>query len=145
MDAEGRDLRVVGEWLLDEDESTLTNGETIKHLTPRSMSVLIALVDDCGKVLSSADLQARFWPNSYSAEHGLHKAISEIRAALGDDPRSPRYIKTYARRGYGFIYQDDKQAASDTTPSDAISSRGGSSVPTSASVAVLPFVNISGD
>src|SRR5210317_760143 len=129
MDAEGRDLRVVGEWLLDEDESTLTNGETIKHLTPRSMSVLIALVDDCGKVLSSADLQARFWPNSYSAEHGLHKAISEIRAALGDDPRSPRYIKTYARRGYGFICQDDTRANVATTPS----------------VAVLPFVNISGD
>jgi len=138
-------LRVVGEWLLDEDESTLTNGETIKHLTPRSMSVLIALVDDCGKVLSSADLQARFWPNSYSAEHGLHKAISEIRAALGDDPRSPRYIKTYARRGYGFICQDDTRANVATTPSGAVGGGDSSSAPTSASVAVLPFVNISGD
>jgi TolB-like protein/Tfp pilus assembly protein PilF len=108
-------LRVVGEWLLDEDESTLTNGETIKHLTPRSMSVLIALVDDCGKVLSSADLQARFWPNSYSAEHGLHKAISEIRANVA------------------------------TTPSGAVGGGDSSSAPTSASVAVLPFVNISGD
>ena len=146
MDAGGfRKLRVVGHWLLDEDESTLTDGETTRHISPRSMSVLIALVDDCGKVLSSADLQARFWPNSYSAEHGLHKAISEIRAALGDDPRSPRYIKTYARRGYGFICQDDKPATPGTTPADAVSSRDGSSVPVSASVAVLPFVNISGD
>jgi serine/threonine-protein kinase len=145
MDAEGRGLRVVGDWLLNEDESTLTNGETVIHVSPRSMSVLIALADDCGKVLSSADLQARFWPNSYSAEHGLHKAISEIRAALGDDPRSPRYIKTYARRGYGFICQDDKQTDSGTTPADAVSSRDSSSPPTSASVAVLPFVNISGD
>ena len=92
--------------MLDENESTLTNGETTRHISPRSTSVLVALVDDCGKVLGSADLQARVWPNSYSAEHGLHKAISEIRAALGDDPRSPRYIKTYARRGYGFICQD---------------------------------------
>jgi adenylate cyclase len=137
-----RELRAVGNWLLNEDESTLTDGETIKHLTPRSMSVLIALADDCGKILSSADLQARFWSNSYSAEHGLHKAISEIRTALGDDPRSPRYIKTYARRGYGFIYQDDKQAAPSSTPSDASI---GSSSPSSASVAVLPFINISGD
>ena len=142
-DAEGfRELRTVGDWLLNEDESTLTDGETVKHLTPRSMSVLLALADDCGTVLSSADLQARFWPNSYSAEHGLHKAISEIRTALGDDPKSPRYIKTYARRGYGFICQDDKQAAPSTTPSET---NTGASVPGSASVAVLPFINISGD
>jgi TolB-like protein/Flp pilus assembly protein TadD len=141
----GGELRVVGKWLLDEDASTLSDGETIKHIAPRSTSVLIALVNDCGKVLSSADLQARFWPNSYSAEHGLHKAISEIRAALGDDPRSPRYIKTYARRGYGFICQDDKQGASATTPADAVSGHDSSPAPTGASVAVLPFVNISGD
>jgi TolB-like protein len=138
-------LRIVGDWLLNEDESTLTDGETIKHLSPRSMSVLIALADDCGKVLSSADLQARFWPNSYSADHGLHKAISEIRAALGDDPRSPRYIKTYARRGYGFICQDDKQAASGTTPANAVGGLDSSSMTPSASLAVLPFINISGD
>jgi len=140
-----RELRVVGDWLLNEDESTLTDGETVKHLTPRSMSVLIALADDCGKVLSSSDLQARFWPNSYSAEHGLHKAISEIRAALGDDPRSPRYIKTYARRGYGFICQDNKKAATAATPAGAVGRHDSPQSPTRASVAVLPFVNISGD
>ena len=136
-------MRTVGDWLINENDSSLTQGETVRHLTPRSMSVLIALIDDGGKVISSADLRAQFWPNSYSAEHGLHKAISEIRTALDDDPRSPRYIKTYARRGYSFIGQGENQADTDGTLSDA--DRRTSSAPPAASVAVLPFVNISGD
>ena len=109
------------------------------------MAVLIALVDECGQVVSSEDLHARFWPNSYSAEHGLHKAISEVRTAFGDDPRAPRYIRTFARRGYSFICQDDNQAAPNTTRSQVVSDRDSLPMPTSASVAVLPFVNISGD
>ena len=138
-------LRVVGDWLLNENESTLSKGETTKHLTPRSMAVLIALVDDCGKVVSSEDLQARFWPSSYSAEHGLHKAISEIRTAFGDDPKSPRYVKTFPRRGYSFIYQEHDPAAPTSSRSEVVGQIDRSRAPPSASVAVLPFVNISGD
>jgi hypothetical protein len=33
----------------------------------------------------------------------LKSAISEVRAALGDDPKQPRYIETVSRRGYRFI------------------------------------------
>lgn len=143
----GTDLRIVGGWRLNENESTLTKGETIKHLTPRSMSVLIALVADCGEVVSAKDLQTRFWSNSYSAEHGLHKAISEIRTAFGDDPKSPRYIKTFARRGYSFIPQDASRAtrASKISDVDVDGPLNSSRLPPGASLAVLPFVNISGD
>lgn len=100
----------VGHWQLNETESTLTDGETIRRLTPRSMSVLIELIEHSGQLVTSEELQTRFWPNSYSGEHGLHKAISEIRTALGDDPKSPRFIKTFARRGYSFIPQNLTQS-----------------------------------
>src|SRR5262249_19474636 len=33
----------------------------------------------------------------------LKSAISEVRAALADDPKQPRYIETVSRRGYRFI------------------------------------------
>jgi TolB-like protein/cytochrome c-type biogenesis protein CcmH/NrfG len=138
-------LRTVGTWQLNEDECTLTQGETVKQLSPRSMSVLIALVEKCDQVVTSKELQDRFWPNSYSAEHGLHKAISEIRTAFGDDPKSPRYIRTFARRGYSFICQEDDQARSVSSRSEIVSQPGSSPAPPGASVAVLPFVNISGD
>lgn len=130
-------------------------GDTTKHLTPRSMSVLVALIEKCGQVVSSEELQNRFWRNSYSAEHGLHKAISEIRSAFGDDPKSPCYIKTVARRGYSFIYQHDCQATRPVGDLDVgeltsaiphgLSHFDSAPAPPNASVAVLPFVNIGGD
>ena len=111
------------------------------------MAVLIALVDDCGEVVSSEDLQTRFWPNSYSAEHGLHKSISEIRTAFGDNPKSPRYIKTFARRGYCLIPQDSDSAAITTKVPDAgvVSLLDRPRPAPAASVAVLPFLNMSGN
>ncbi len=138
-------MRTVGTWLLNEDECTLTRGETTRQLSPRSMCVLLALVDRCGQLIPSAELQDRFWPNSYSAEHGLHKAISEIRTAFGDDPKSPRYVKTFSRRGYSFIRQDEDQPPSAGTGPEARGHHDRSTAPPNASVAVLPFVNIGGD
>ena len=138
-------MREVGVWQLNEDECTLTQGEITRQLSPRSMYVLVALIEKCGQVVTSQELQAQFWPNSYSAEHGLHKAISEIRTAFGDDPKAPRYVKTYARRGYSFICQEGKQAETGNGGSRTGRHRDSPSMPPSASVAVLPFVNISGD
>ena len=138
-------MQTVGAWRLNEDEGTLTWGDTTRQLSPRSMCVLVALIEKRGQLVTSKELQDRFWPDSYSPEHGLHKAISEIRTAFGDDPRSPRYVKTFARRGYSFIYQDDRPGASTSASPEVGAHRNRSPAPPSASVAVLPFVNISGD
>ena len=138
-------MRRVGTWQLNEVECTLTRGETTRQLSPRSVGVLVELIDKCGQVVTNRALQDKFWPNSYSAEHGLHKAISEIRTAFGDDPRSPRYIKTFARRGYSLICQDEEPYRRDTAqPRDSMQPRR-PPAPPGASVAVLPFINIGGN
>lgn len=36
-------------------------------------------------------------------DDGLNYCIRQIRAALGDDPKTPRFIETIPRRGYRFI------------------------------------------
>ena len=43
------------------------------------------------------------WGHRFVTESVLKSAISEVRAALGDDPKQPRYIETVSRRGYRFI------------------------------------------
>jgi len=43
------------------------------------------------------------WGHRFVTESVLKTAISEVRAALADDPKQPRYIETVSRRGYRFI------------------------------------------
>ena len=43
------------------------------------------------------------WGHRFVTESVLKTAISEVRAALDDDPKQPRYIETVSRRGYRFI------------------------------------------
>jgi len=61
------------------------------------------------------------WPaDTYvDFEHGLNKAISKLRDALGDDSGTPRFVETLARRGYRFI----APATSVSMPSEAIESQ----------------------
>ena len=43
------------------------------------------------------------WGHRFVTESVLKSAISDVRAALGDDPKQPRYIQTVSRHGYRFI------------------------------------------
>jgi len=74
-------------------------------------------------VLSKEMLLDAIWHKRYVSEGVLKNAIQELRRALGDDPKSPRYIETVHRRGYRFLGPLCGQAipgeptASITTPS----------------------------
>jgi TolB-like protein/Flp pilus assembly protein TadD len=96
------------------------------RLQEQPFRVLTILLQRPGILVTREDLQAAVWPKTtVDYEHGLNKAISKIREALGDSAMKPRFIETVPRRGYRFL-ADVAHAAI-------------------RSLAVLPFVDISGD
>ena len=72
-------------------------------LTPRSMDVLVYLAERPGVTVSAEELLQALWANHYIADNAVHKAVSEIRHAFGDDHQNPRYIRTVRKRGYRLI------------------------------------------
>ncbi|MCW8193628.1 hypothetical protein F6455_02360 [Proteobacteria bacterium 005FR1] len=94
---------MVGSWKISPGTCTLEKGGDSVKITPRNMDVLNFLVENAGDVVSSDQLLDRFWAVSTSSDHAVHKAIAELRAALGDKAQSPRYIKTISKRGYTLI------------------------------------------
>ena len=72
------------------------------HLSPKSFDLLEILVEERPALVTKAELQDRLWPDAVVLEANLGNAVAEIRKALGDDPRSPKYIATVSRRGYRF-------------------------------------------
>lgn len=72
-------------------------------LTPKAFDVLCALARTPGQLLSKGELLDAVWGHQHVSESVLKTTISELRAALADDARQPRYIETAPRRGYRFI------------------------------------------
>jgi DNA-binding winged helix-turn-helix (wHTH) protein len=80
----------------------LRNGQAVA-LAPKPFEVLCALARAPGSLVTKNALLDLVWGHRFVTESVLKTAISEARAALGDDPKEPRYIETVSRRGYRFI------------------------------------------
>jgi len=72
------------------------------HLSPKSFDLLQILIEQRPALVTKSELQDRLWPKAPVLEANLGNAVVEIRKALGDDPRSPRFVATVSRRGYRF-------------------------------------------
>ena len=92
-----------GRYDLDEADARLTCAGRPVPLAPTPFAVLCTLARSPGTLVTKNGLLEAVWGHRFVADSVLKTSISEVRAALGDDPRHPRYIETVSRRGYRFI------------------------------------------
>lgn len=88
---------------LDRDNQCLWRGEERISLPPKVFSILQYLVENAGRLVSQEELLEGVWKDTYVQPEVLRKYILEIRRALQDPPKNPRFIATYPKRGYQFI------------------------------------------
>ena len=91
-----------GTFVLDPETRELLRGDARVPLSPKAFDLLSILVADRPKAISKSDLQERLWPATFVVEKNLANLVSEIRDAIGDDPSTPRFIRTVHRFGYAF-------------------------------------------
>lgn len=91
-----------GSFEFDTATRELRRDGTRVHLSPKSFDLLEILVERRPALVTKDELQDRLWPDSVVLEANLGNAVAEIRKALGDDPKSPRFVWTVSRRGYRF-------------------------------------------
>src|ERR1700677_2391480 len=90
-------------------EVDVRNGELTRQgkrlsLQEQPFRLLVMLIERPGELVSREEVRQRLWPQTIvDFDHGLNKAISKIRDALGDSAENPRFIQTVARRGYRFL------------------------------------------
>ncbi len=74
-------------------------------LEPQPAKVLAALLARPGETVTKEDLRSAIWGPEHhvDVDRGIAYCLSELRAALGDNAASPRYIQTLPRKGYRFI------------------------------------------
>jgi DNA-binding winged helix-turn-helix (wHTH) protein len=72
------------------------------HLGPKAFELLEALLKNRPRALSKAQLQSHLWPRTFVSESNLTSVVTELRAALRDEARRPRFIRTVYGFGYAF-------------------------------------------
>ncbi|MFG5383709.1 winged helix-turn-helix domain-containing tetratricopeptide repeat protein [Yoonia sp. R2-816] len=87
-------------WFFDEPENRIISDDVVTHITPKAAAVLRCLLHKKGKVVSKQDILADVWPGLHVTEDLVREYVFDLRTALGDDARQPRYIETV--RGKGF-------------------------------------------
>jgi DNA-binding winged helix-turn-helix (wHTH) protein len=91
-----------GPFTIDSETRQLRRGQADLHLSPKAFDLLCLLLEHRPKVLEKADLHAQMWPDTHVVDGSLNVLITEIRRALGDDARDPRFIRTVHGVGYAF-------------------------------------------
>jgi TolB-like protein/DNA-binding winged helix-turn-helix (wHTH) protein/Tfp pilus assembly protein PilF len=90
-------------------EADLRTGELTKlgkrvRLQEQPFQLLAMLLEKPGELVIREELRERLWPKTLvDFDHGLNKAISKVREALGDSAENPRFVETVASRGYRFL------------------------------------------
>lgn len=73
------------------------------RLTPKAFAVLQYLVENAGRLVTQEELLNSLWPDTFVQPEVLKSHILDVRSALGDDAKHPKFIQTHTKRGYEFI------------------------------------------
>ncbi len=84
---------------------------TLLRLTPTEWQLLEGMVTHPGKLLTHRWLLARVWGEQHGDEsrQALRTHIRSLRAKIGDDAGTPRYLRTESGAGYRWLPDPDRR------------------------------------
>ena len=95
---------------LDVERRLLTRAGEPVPLTRKAFDLLALLVAERPRALSKQQVRDRVWPLTVVSESTVNSLLAELRSALGDDAREPRYIRTVHGFGYAFAAEAREDA-----------------------------------
>ena len=91
-----------GEYTLDSDARRLSRRGDAVRLSPKAFDLLQLLIERRPNVLDKSAIHAKIWPDTFVVDANLTVLIAELRKALEDNAREPRFIRTVHALGYAF-------------------------------------------
>jgi TolB-like protein len=124
---------------LDLGDERLWNGDQPVQISNKAFQLLRLFVDNPNRLLTKDHILEGVWRDVCVSEGLIKEYVHDLRQALGDDPRQPRFIETVHGRGYRFL--------GGVEPSQPALAAGAPSTPRAhpPSLAVLPITNLTGE
>jgi len=91
-----------GDCVLDSETHELLRAGRAARASPKAFQLLQVLIEKRPSAVSKDQLHSVLWPKTFVADTTLTGLVKELRAAIGDDARAPRFIRTIPAFGYAF-------------------------------------------
>ena len=92
-----------GPFRLDSEKRVLVREGQPVALAPKTLEILVLLVEKAGHLVDKDELIERVWPDAFVEEGNLNKNIFFLRKALGEWDGGREYVETVPKRGYRFV------------------------------------------
>ena len=90
------------DFVFDTEQRQLHHAGEPVHLVPKAFRLLEILIEQRPRPIAKDELYERIWEDTVVDESNLAGLINELRTALGDRARKPRFIRTLHGFGYAF-------------------------------------------
>jgi TolB-like protein/Tfp pilus assembly protein PilF len=150
---QGTDVKYLfANHVLDTERRELRRGSRSVAVEPQVFDLLVHLIENRDRVVSKDDLIASVWGGRIVSDSTLTTRINAVRRAVGDSGEKQKLIRTIARKGLRFVAAVHIQPEGDGAPAAGRSgedmrdgSRPALPLADRPAIAVLPFVNMTGD
>jgi len=93
----------LGDWLVEPSLNRISRGGAVVQVELKVMDLLVYLAGRAGEVVDKREIQDAVWQTEFVSYNTVAGRVSELREALQDDAREPRYLETIHGRGYRLI------------------------------------------
>lgn len=96
---------VFGDCMFDRERRELTRHASLVHAGPKLLRLLELLIDARPRALTKDEIHKSLWTGTFVSDATLTSLVAELRAAIDDDARTPRLVRTI--HGYGYAFCGD--------------------------------------
>ena len=94
---------LIDGWQIDASSYRILRNGDEKKLEPRSMELLLYLIDHPDRVVTREEIEEQVWQGRVVGYDALNSSIAKIRKAFADNSKQPRIIETIPKQGYRLI------------------------------------------
>ena len=94
--------QIEGFIFCDQQQSLSHNGQA-QQLEPILVALLCYFCQHPDKIISRDELVAAVWLGRTVTDSAVNRAITKLRRCFADNPKAPRFIATFPKKGYKFI------------------------------------------
>lgn len=102
----------LGQWQVFPQKNLLCSKSEEVTIEPKAMAVLVFLIRNQGKVVSTQRLLAELWPNVVVTDNTIRRTIAQLRKALKRQNDERNYIATVSKKGYVLVEKVQRKNSS---------------------------------